>query len=65
MALDTNCLVPGRRGRGGRGPWPPLFFVIVGFSEILMFRRKIFGLLLLVKIKGRKRVLVKRKFVWP
>ena len=36
-------------GQGGHGPCN--FFEIVGFSEILMFRRKIFGLLLLVKIK--------------
>ena len=30
--------------------WPPSY-KIVGFSEILMFHLKIFGLLLLVKIK--------------
>ena len=50
-------------GQGDHGL--PYFFEIVGLSEILIFRRKIFGLLLLIKIKGRKRVLVKRKFVWP
>ena len=32
-------------------PWSPNFFDIAGFSEIVMFRRKIFGTLLLVKIK--------------
>ena len=50
-------------GQGGHGL--PYFFEIVEFPEILMFCRKIFGLLLLIKIKGKKHVLVKRKFVWP
>ena len=37
---------------GGRGQRPPNFFEILGFSEILMFRRKMFGLLLLVKVSN-------------
>ena len=36
---------------GGRGAWPPNSFEIVEFSEILMLRRNIFGLLLLEKVK--------------
>ena len=39
----------GRRS-WGKGPYPPLF-EIFGFYDILLFRRNIFGLLLLVKIK--------------
>ena len=36
---------------GGQGvPWHPNFFEIVGFSEIFLLRRKIFRILLLVKI---------------
>ena len=42
----------GCRGRGAGGPWRPSFMEIVRFSEILMFRRKIFGLLLLFTIKA-------------
>ena len=38
-------------GGGARRTMAPNCFEIIGFSEILMFRRKIFGLLLLVKIK--------------
>ena len=34
-----------------RGLWSPNCFEVVRFSQILMFRRKIFGLLPLVKIK--------------
>ena len=44
-----------RRGvvaRGAGGPWPPLFSKSSDFSEIFMFRRKIFGLLLLANIGG-------------
>ena len=37
---------------------PPIF-EIVGFSEILMLFRKIFGFSLLVKVEGRKRFEVK------
>ena len=33
------------------GPWPPYFFEIIKLSEILMFCRKIFGLLVLKKIE--------------
>ena len=54
--LDSRGVV------AGRADGPPIF-KIVGFSEILMFRRKIFGLLLLVKIEGMKHFLAKRKFV--
>ena len=34
---------------GGQGGHGPKFFEIVGFSEVLMLRQKIFRLLLLVK----------------
>ena len=34
----------------GRGQWSSPFFKIIRCSDILMFRRKIFGLLVLVKI---------------
>ena len=37
--------------RGQKGPWPPHFFEIFGFSKLLMFHRNVFVLLLLVKIK--------------
>ena len=40
----------GRRSRG-QGAMPSNFYEIVGFSEILMHRRKIFGLLLLLRTK--------------
>ena len=44
----------------------PLFSKSSDFSEIFMYRRKIFGLLLLANIGGgEKHFLVKRKFVWP
>ena len=46
-------LPPGRRGRE-TVCHVPSFFEIVVFSEILMFRRKILGLLLLLKIKVSK-----------
>ena len=36
---------------GSSGPWPPYFFEIIDLSEILMFCRKIFGLLVLKKIE--------------
>ena len=41
-----------RRGvvAGDSGAMASIFFKVVGFPEILMCRRKIFGLLLLVKI---------------
>ena len=41
----------GRRGRGAEGTMGSNFFVNVGSSEISTFRRKISGILLLVKIK--------------
>ena len=39
---------------GRRSDCPPNVFEMVGFSETLMFRLKVFGLLLLVKIKSSK-----------
>ena len=42
-------VLPG--GGAGEAMTPPIFFEIVGFTEILMFRRRIFVLLLLVKIR--------------
>ena len=42
----------GRRRLGAGGHAPPTIFEIIGFKETFMFRRKIFGLLLLVKIKA-------------
>ena len=45
--LNQGC----RGGRGDRGHGPSNFSNIVGFSEILMHCRKVFGLLLLVKTK--------------
>ena len=39
---------------GQEGPCPLNFLDIVGFSEMLMARRKIFGILLLVKLKALK-----------
>ena len=36
---------------GGHGGHAPNFVEIIGFSEILIFRRQIYGLLLLVKIE--------------
>ena len=41
----------GTKGVVARGHGPLNFLEIVGFSEILMLRRKIFELLLCVKIK--------------
>jgi len=41
-----------KEGGINQGRCGPNFLEIVGFSEILMLRRKIFGLLLLVKMKG-------------
>jgi len=36
--------IQGHRGQGAWGLWSPNFFEIIRFSEILMFRWKIFGL---------------------
>ena len=41
-----------QRGGINKRCYGPNFLEIVRFSEILMLRRKIFGLLLLVKMKG-------------
>ena len=40
-----------RCGRGAEGVMAPILFKVIGFSKVLMLRRKIFGLLLLVQIK--------------
>ena len=40
-----------RRGLGAGDYGPPKFSEIIGYSEILMLRWKIFGLLLLVRTK--------------
>ena len=42
----------GDMGAVAGGDRPSKFFEIVGYSETLMLRRKIFALLLLVKIKA-------------
>ena len=44
-------MLGGGKGAGGAMA-PPIFFEMVEFSEILMFLRKIFVILLLVKIRG-------------
>ena len=49
--VDTYTWSKGVTAGGGQGAMAPQLFEIVGFSEILMSRRKISGLLLLEKIK--------------
>ena len=54
ILLNRDIVQPAEASwpRGQRKPWSSNFFKIVGFSELFMFRPKIFRLLLSVKMEA-------------